>query len=351
MQKANLKYSNSIASFLINPTFRIYRHVLLILSFAIVAVNVSLLAYPNHHNIAAVNSLGLLVAYLGIVYLNLYVLVPRYLFKNQYLTYTGILLVLVLLLVLTELIAEFYIQKYFHFDFGKFSILERNNTFLLNIIATCFLYTICFAGTSITILFKHWLTSGQQINELERATIQTELQRLKSKIHPDFLFDTLEKAGESAIQTPEKTSGILIKLSKFLRYQLYDSTRTEVILSSEISSLENLLSLKKEQQNGFTYSISAEGDLKRVLVPPLLFVSIVLRVIGNIEKHEIASFINLSFSIKEDLLEFTCLGTKSDKPLDFEDINRRLELIFNENYILKIRDEGTTYIINLCLSV
>ena len=320
----------------------------------VIAVNAALLSFPYDYNIAFVYSIGLLTIYLSIIYLNIKILVPRYLLQNRYWIYITILITLALFTIAVDLTIEFYIKKFFHLNFGRFSILERKDNFVLNIIATCFLYVICFAGTSIGVLFKNWLASARQINQLEKSTIGAELQRLKSQIHPDFLFQTLEKAGEQAIHNSKQTSDILMRLSKFLRYQLYDSTRNEVMLTSEISSLENLLNLKKEQCNGFTYSISTDENLKHILVPPLLFVSIVLHTIDGIKENDEIPFISLSFSIKDKSLEFTCSRVKSGKLTDLEDtlnIKRRLDLLFGENYRLEFSEDEKLHAIYLRLDV
>jgi LytS/YehU family sensor histidine kinase len=309
---------------------------------AVIAINAAFLSFPYDYSIALVYGLGLLVIYWGIACFNLYVLIPRYLLRNCYWVYMGILTAFVLLFIAIDLWIELYISTHFHLDFGRFSILERRNTFLLNIAATCFLYLICFAGTSIGVLFKHWLASRQQLNGLEKATIQTELQHLKSQIHPSFLFDTLEKAGLFATQAPGKTSGILIKLSRFLRYQLYDSARNEVMLSSEIASLQNLLNLETELRNGFTYSITTDGDTKQIVIPPLLFISVVLHSIDTIKEDEKAPFIHLSFRAEEKGLVFTCSVTASEEFTGLEylsGIKRRLDLLYGENYTLNFTEE------------
>lgn len=354
MKRISPTYNNAMTDFLINPQNRIYRHLLLILCMAVVAVNAALLSFPYDYNIAFAYSIGLLGMYLGITYLNLRVLVPHYLLRNRYLIYLIVLTALVLLSIAVDLTMEFNIKKHFHLAFGKFSFLENPNVLLLNIIATCFLYVICFGGMSIGVLFQHWLISGRQVNELEKATTQKELQHLKSQIQPDFLFSTLEKAGKHAILNSEKTSGILIKLSRFLRYQLYDSARNEVMLSSEVASLETLLNLVKEQRSGFTYSIKIDGDTKQVLIPPLLFISLVLHTINKIKEAETNPFVNLSFCIRENFLEFTCSGTKSGELNDFKNalnIQRRLELLFGENYTLDFKENGVSHTIYLCLNL
>ena len=321
---------------------------------AVVAVNSALLSFPYNYAIAFAYSISLLIIYLSIIYLNIKILVPCYLLQNRYRIYIGMLTTLALFTIAFDLTIEFYIKKFFHLNYGKFSILERKDDFVLNIIATCFLYVICFAGTSIGVLFKHWLASVQQINQLEKDTIKAELQHLKSRIYPGFLFKTLEKAGEQAILNPRKTSAILMKLSRFLRYQLYDSTRNEVLLISEISSLENLLNLKKEQLIGFEYSIVIDENIKHVLVPPLLFVSIVLPTVDSITEYEEMPFINLSFGIKDKSLMFVCSGTKSGKVTDIEDIvnsKRRLDLLFGENYTLDFSEDEKTQSIYLGLNI
>lgn len=300
--KTNSTYHNAAINFLINPDNRGYRYLLLIVCMAVVAVNSALLSFPYNYAIAFAYSIGLLIIYLSIIYLNIKILVPRYLLQNRYRIYIGMLTTLALFTIAFDLTIEFYIKKFFHLNYGKFSILERKDDFVLNIIATCFLYVICFAGTSIGVLFKHWLASVQQINQLEKDTIKAELQHLKSRIYPGFLFKTLEKAGEQAIE----------------------------------------------------YSIVIDENIKHVLVPPLLFVSIVLPTVDSITEYEKMPIINLSFGIKDKSLMFVCSGTKSGKVTDIEDIvnsKRRLDLLFGENYTLDFSEDEKSQSINLGLNI
>ncbi len=67
---------------------------------------------------------------------------------------------------------------------------------------------------------------------------------------------------------------MLMKLSQLLRYQLYDCSRTKVLLSSEINFLNNYLTLEQNSQAQFNYELLADGEVNRTLVPPLAFHSI-----------------------------------------------------------------------------
>ena len=74
---------------------------------------------------------------------------------------------------------------------------------------------------------------------------------------------------------PKKASQVLMKLSDLLRYQLYDSSRDNVLLTSEIHFLEDFLNLEKVRRDNFNFLISKEGELSGEQVPPLLFISFI----------------------------------------------------------------------------
>lgn len=59
---------------------------------------------------------------------------------------------------------------------------------------------------------------------------------------------------------------MLMKLSQLLRYQLYDCSRTKVLLSSEINFLNNYLTLEQNSQAQFNYELLADGEVNRTLV-------------------------------------------------------------------------------------
>ena len=115
----------------------------------------------------------------------------------------------------------------------------------------------------------------QLINELERSKTLTELEQLKNQINPHFLFNMLNNANVLTKKDPEKASQVLMKLSDLLRYQLYDSSRDKVLLTSDIHFLEDFLNLEKVRRDNFDYMISKEGNLSGVFIPPLLFISFV----------------------------------------------------------------------------
>ncbi|MEM6526273.1 MAG: sensor histidine kinase [Bacteroidota bacterium] len=80
--------------------------------------------------------------------------------------------------------------------------------------------------------------------------IQAELKLLKSQISPHFLFNTLNNIYGLAYLRDERAAKMISKLSKLLRYLLYDCDQHKVPLSKEKELIEHYLTiqlLKHEQ--------------------------------------------------------------------------------------------------------
>ena len=344
MEDIKLTQHNKLIHFLVDPQKRIYRHLLLIFTILILTLNGSFLTYPSDPDIALVNSIGSFVFYLIALYLNYYVLIPRFLITNRLLIYLICLITVISFLVFAELISEYLLKNKYAIEWGRYALFSGKWYLLvLEIIASCFIYGICFAGFTMSFLLQYWFTSGQRITELEKAAVKTELKQLKDQIQPDFLFNIIQRAGSCAREAPQDTSYILMKLSKLLRYQLYDSKRNDAFLDTEIRSLEYYLDLENKcrANTEYTYIINKNGNIHRAIVPPLLFISFVKYHLSYIDKNQVGSSIELNFRVTENRLNFTCQGNISQK-IDNHDellnVKRRLDLLFGNNYSLEVHE-------------
>lgn len=197
------------------------------------------------------------------------------------------------------------------------------------------------------------------IYELKQANTNAELDQLKNQINPHFLFNMLNNANVLTKKDPDKASQVLMKLSDLLRYQLYDSARDKVLLTSDIHFLEDFLNLEKIRRDNFDFVISKEGDLNGVQVPPLLFISFVENAVKHNNDVSNSSYVNLYFNVADDKLFFKCINSKpllkavnsKSGGLGLANIRRRLELLFPAAHLLKIEDKSDTYCITLTLQL
>ncbi|MBZ4190592.1 histidine kinase [Niabella sp. 3A5MI-3] len=315
---------NVLFRFLISPDRRIFRHLLLI-------VFIGTVLYNSAYVIASPTTI--LVYFIILFYVNMYVLVPKLLFRNKNIEY--ILSVISILVIVA-------ICGYFFNPFNK----EHG----LNIPLFSFLTLLLLAASSSIKLFQKGMMDRQLIYELEQSKTYAELEQLKNQINPHFLFNMLNNANVLTKKDPEKASQVLMKLSDLLRYQLYDSAREKVLLTADIHFLEDFLNLEKVRRDRFDFLISKEGNLSGVQIPSLLFISFVENAVKHNNDATKPSYVNLYFDVRNDELFFKCINSKpilkSDGNaggLGLANIRRRLELLFPATHRLIIEDDTETY--------
>lgn len=297
-----------------------------------------------------------LVLFMSPTYINLHILIPRLLVKNKITLYCFGLLASVLISLLVYLL----VVNYLYDEYGVSTDIIKNKVpySFVNVMYAIIVIGMITLGTTSIELFRQWINYDKQITELEKMTMQTELQQLKNQVNPHFLFNMLNSANILVKDDPDEASRLLTKLDDMLRYQLNDSTRQEVFLSSDIHFLTSFLELEKMRRDRFEYLISKEGDVNNVKIPPLLFIPFVENAVKHNTDSENLSYIYLDFRVGLGQLEFTCENSKPTIParkesggLGLANIRRRLDLLYGENYSIKINETETKYSVYLLLKL
>jgi LytS/YehU family sensor histidine kinase len=214
-----------------------------------------------------------------------------------------------------------------------------------------FLFGSFLAASTAIKLFQRWIMDNFRIHELERNTMEAELEQLKNQITPHFLFNTLNNMNVLIQTEPEKASQTVMMLSDLLRYQLYDSTRAKVFLSSDIRFLTDFLNLEKIRRDKFEFTVATQGEINNLLLPPLLFIPFVENAVKHSQGGKKTSCIHLKFTIIDGELGFICINSMPEKGSEKEyvgglglaNIRRRLDLLFGEKYQLNIHEKKNSY--------
>ncbi len=105
-------------------------------------------------------------------------------------------------------------------------------------------------------------TIEKRQKELEKEKLNSELAFLKNQISPHFFFNTLNNIYSLIGINTEDAQNAVLKLSKLMRYLLYDSEQGLSQLSSEIDFMNNYIDLdafaderKGETPCGFSFKI------------------------------------------------------------------------------------------------
>ncbi|MDR2814601.1 MAG: histidine kinase [Prevotellaceae bacterium] len=358
--------NNRLLDFIVNPKKRIYRHLLMFLFLALLMHNNSPTPPGNMEPDSTLLIFGVVVlcVCIGIIYLNLYFLVPRLLFKNNYGRYflsvflisTLLFLVFFLFILASSRFSSFdreVMQETDNLSFGIGGYVKAYLSFLL-------IYG-SFLGTSTAIkLFQRWIIDKSRIYELENSTIQSELEQLKNQITPHFLFNTLNNTNVLIATDPEKASQVVLMLSDLLRYQLYDSARPAVLLASDIRFLTDFLELEKIRRDRFEFSISNNSAIPNLLVPPMLFIPFVENAMKHSAGGTGSSYVHVTFRTVEKALWFSCVNSipadistnsKTAGGIGLANVKRRLELLYGENFSLEMSKGKNSYHVNLQLKL
>lgn len=184
------KTDHIVPDFLLSPQKRVYRHLLLQLIVFFITINVfwdtpdELIITPPRIR----SWIGYFLMIDMLIYVNAYVLVPRFLLKGRFLRYllsstTLILLCIIILGTLQTLFEDTRFE----------SIPPSPSVMWLNIISSTVSCGLLVAASSALVIFKHWISNNQRIDELEAATLQSELKFLKSQIKSAFPFQYAEQ--------------------------------------------------------------------------------------------------------------------------------------------------------------
>jgi LytS/YehU family sensor histidine kinase len=254
------------------------------------------------------------------------------------------------------MILSYYLHEAFADSF-KLDLLPNEDD-SVNFFTFSFMTLVLIVASAAIKLFQQWIADARLIHDLKLAKTNTELEQLKNQINPHFLFNMLNNANVLIEDDPKKASQVLMKLSDLLRYQLYDSSRDKVLLTSEIHFLEDFLNLEKVRRDNFNFLISKEGELNGVQVPPLLFISFVENAVKHNNDSTKSSYVNLFFDIRHTELFFKCINSKpavkaitKSGGLGLDNIKRRLELLFPSSHDLIIADNPETYCATLTLTL
>lgn len=351
----NQNNNSTISRFLFKDEFHVHRHLLLLLIILIISTDVFFDA-PDKLS----SSGNLFYGWLGyflflnlIIYINIKILTPLFLIRNKPFLY----LISIILLVITSMALMIILQSFFY----ESSILHQEPSYIalsLNMAASFLSIGFIVIGTSSLLLFKDWANTSQHISELKSATLQSELKFLKDQINPHFLFNMLNNAAIMIEEDPDTASSILTKLNDLLRYQINDTARDKVSLKADINFLIDFLDLEKTRRDQFDYTISREENIHDVNISPLLFIPFVENAIKHSSDSKNFSYVNISFRINNNKLQFICENSKPLKAikqkeggLGLVNIKRRLDLLYTDNYTLEQKETNTIYTVHLILNL
>lgn len=204
--------------------------------------------------------------------------------------------------------------------------------------------------SALNYLFWQFQDANKQNQELLLENKKAQLQMLKSQVSPHFLFNTLNSFYSQLILKDDKMASDILVLSDLLRYVITETEKDEVLLSKEIQFVQNYIHL---QQKRFEDQLCLDFEIEGNYATEKILSSALIHFIENVFKH--AKLNNpdekaiISIQIKGDFLELSTFNYNvggenySSTGIGFENLTKRLEYTYKDQFILEKTAENNTF--------
>jgi two-component system, LytTR family, sensor kinase len=194
----------------------------------------------------------------------------------------------------------------------------------------------------------------KEVEKLEKHNVKTELELLKAKINPHFLFNTINNIDGLIAKEPAFASKYLNQLCDLLRFMVYEANSDKIALVDEIDYIKKYVELQRiRSANPNFVNLSISGEILEQKIPPMLFISIVENAFKYVVGKSKDKAIDMIFDISSSAVEFTCRNSYSrDAAANSEKggqgislMTQRLDLLYGKRYKIdtKINQEEMYY--------
>ena len=272
---------------------------------------------------------GLILFKAIFLYLNIYLIFPKYLKSHQHFLFP--VLGTSLLCMLTEF--SFFYVSYLYFSQNLslgFQLAWNYHYLNAQILPFSFLLLLSYGYWAA----RQWVINRNKF-KLYHAQA-AELNILKSQIKPHFLFNTLNNLFSMAIEhKADDLAESIAHLTEMMRYTIYENSGNWVALDKEISYIQNYIKLQELRfmQDEVPISFQLEGNMQEVYIAPMLLINFV----ENAFKHGISlkkpSFIDIEIFLKEDKLHFSVKNSIHRTPHSLDQESRGLGLCHTQKML------------------
>ena len=195
----------------------------------------------------------------------------------------------------------------------------------------------------IFFLAFNWIfKQTKAVMTLKNEKAKTELLHLKSQVNPHFFFNMLNNLYGLVDKDSKKAQELILKLSDLMRYSIYDGQKETVLLSEEISYLQNYIELHKMRYHkkiDIVFNSDVNGNDYKVM--PLLFIIL----LENAFKHGVENlrenaYVHINMRTKNNEVHFDVENNfdntfqNGQKGIGLANLKRRLELVYPNNHTL-----------------
>lgn len=194
---------------------------------------------------------------------------------------------------------------------------------------------------------------GRHLLDMQRLqTNMAQLERdyLRAQIKPHLLFNTLNFVKYAAKHQPEKSDEAIIRLAEILDFSISRSTDGMIPISMELKQIKNIIGLNQLRFEGkLNIDLEVQLGSDQIRILPLILLTLVENIFkhGNLSDNDHPA--HICITDKDNHLMMKTRNLSSNNSLTesthtgLDNINRRLQQQYGDNFIFLYGEEGRFY--------
>jgi CRISPR/Cas system CSM-associated protein Csm2 small subunit len=224
--------------------------------------------------------------------------------------------------------------------------------------ANLLMYSLLIVGVDSGLSFsKRWHENEENRNRLETENAEMQLNVLRNQLNPHFFMNTLNNIYALVDCNSQAAKEAVMKLSKLMRYMLYETEARKVKISKEFEFIRSYIDLMKLRfTNEMAVHLIIPENYEDHEIPPMLFISYIENAFKYGASYENESFISIIFEINDNKLLFNCSNTNHVASnnsqlggLGLKNNENRLKLLFGRNFALATKASEKMFYVSLVI--
>ena len=289
------------------------------------------------------------IFWVGVFYVNAFILVPRLIYKKEFLRYaTVVLLSYFLILALHTALLRTFITD---MEFTIYRSTWFNRWPLL----------LSLAASTVWRMWSDRVRADKLALQTQQENLKTELSFLRSQISPHFVFNVLNNIVALVRLKSDALEPTVMKLSSLMQYMLYETNEEKVAVKTEAEYLQSYIDLQQQRFGSkvkITTAIQLSDDWAEI--EPMLLIPFVENAfkhgVGMIEQPQI----DVDLFEHENILIFSVRNRYNPASTETKDktagiglanVTRRLNLLYGSGHELKILKENNWFEVTLTIKL
>jgi sensor histidine kinase YesM len=303
---------------------------------------------------SASHFLYFLPIYLLSTYFFIELVLPQFLFKRRYTAFAFSFLVLFVASFVAICYAGMF---YLHNATGKpYSEIDFTANKYHAIVDGLFVPFMLF-GIAAGIKFsKKWFQQQRENEKLAKQKLATELQLLKTSIHPRFLFHSLHTVEKHINNSSTQSPALILQLSDLLSYILYENDKNWVELEKELEIIRGYINLEEKSfDDNLVLKTEFPANTNNTFIVPCILLSFVESSFEYfLETRQTQPLLTLTIEVNKNLLHyqmvFSRAGSQAVLPNEkFSNMQKQLKNQYADLHQLSISHDDKNIRIDLKL--